>query len=137
MSVIASITVDDAETTPVSHTFNPHQTKPALYVEDGNPAVPIVGQPTILVDVKRAQNGSSVNRVKFTFRVPVLETTSGSTIAGYEAPPKVAHTLTFTGELIAHDRSTEQQRANVVEMVSNLLSNAQAVDALAGLETPY
>ena len=89
MAAIAPITILDGKATPVSHIFNPIQTNPPVYHENGNPVIPLVGENEITLALKKS-NGA-ISKAVVTLRVPVLEVQSGSSYAGYEAPPKVAY----------------------------------------------
>lgn len=137
MSAIASIAIDDGQSTPVTHTFNPTSTNPPIYQEDGNAAVPVIGQSGIQLSLKRVQGGDAINRAKITLRIPVLETTSGSSYAGYEAPPAVAYYLQANVEVMLPNRSTGDQRKDLRVMVANLLADSQIVDLVDNLRIPY
>lgn len=136
MSAIASITINDGKSTPEAHVFNPIATDPATYHENGVAGIPVVGESAIAVSLKRA-NGDAVNRAKLSLRIPVLETTSGATYAGYEAPPKVAYYLQASVEFLLPNRCTADQRKDLRVMLSNLLLNSQVVSAVDSLEKPY
>lgn len=136
MSAIASITIDDGQATPVSHTFNPIMSSPATYRENGNASVPLVGQSDIQLSLVDGKNGP-VNRAKLTLRIPVLETTTGSSYAGYEAPPKIAYYMQANLTVLLPNRSTGSQRKDLRVLLKNLLSDAQVVSLIDNLEKPY
>lgn len=136
MSAIASITINDGQAVPVAHTFNPVQTEPATFHENGSSSIPVVGESAVAISLKRG-NGDAVNRAKITLRIPVLETTSGGTYAGYEAPPKVAYYMQANVELLLPNRSTPDQRKDLRVMVSNLLQDLMVSSTVDSLEKPY
>lgn len=135
MAAIAPITVNDGQATPVAHTFNPVSTNPPTYRENGNSAVPIVGEAEVLVSLK--QGSGAVKKAVVTLRVPVLETQAGSSYAGYTAPPKVAYYMQASLELFLPVRSTGAQRKDLRVLAANLLSNAQVIALVDQLEQPY
>lgn len=137
MSAIASISIDDGQVTPVTHQYNPVQTDPPLYRENGDGTIPVFGQPTLMLSLKESNGGNAVNRAKVTIRVPVLETTSGSTYSGYEAPPKVAYFMLVNAEFLLPSRSTGDQRKDLRVLLTNLLANSQVVSLIDDLEKPY
>lgn len=136
MSQIASITINDGKATPVAHTFNPTQSVPPTYNENGVANQPVIGESTVTINLKRG-NGDAVNRARITLRIPVLETTSGGTYSGYEAPPKVAYFNQITVEALLPNRSTPDQRKDLRVMMANALMDAQVVSAIDQLEKPY
>lgn len=135
MAAIAPITINDGKATPVAHVFNPIQSSPPTYHENGNAAVPIVGENEILISLKKG-NGT-IQKAVVTLRVPVLEVQSGSSYAGYEAPPKVAYYMQANIEFFLPNRSTPAQRKDLRVLAANLLANAQVVSLVDSLETPY
>jgi hypothetical protein len=135
MAAIAPIVINDGKATPVAHTFQPVATNPPNYRENGNAAVPIVGESESLLNLKRGSG--SVQKAVVTLRVPVLETQSGSASSGYEAPPKVAYYLQANIELFLHDRTTGDQRKDLRVLASNLLKDAQVLAMVDKLEHPY
>jgi hypothetical protein len=135
MAAIAPITINDGKATPLSHVFNPIQTVPPTYHENGNSTVPVIGENEITLALKRG-NGS-IQKAVVTLRVPVLEVQSGSSYAGYEAPPKVAYYLQANIELFLPSRSTPAQRKDLRVLSANLLANAQVISLIEALENPY
>lgn len=137
MASIAAITIADGAATPVNHTFNPVESDPATYRENGNSAIPATGQSEIGLTLREAKNGNGINRAVITLKLPVLETVSGSTIGGYTPAPAVAYYLPVKVEMMLPDRSTGAQRKDLRVMLKNLLDNAQVVALVDNLEKPY
>jgi hypothetical protein len=135
MPAIAAIVINDGQATPVAHTFNPTQTVPPTYRENGDSAVPTIGEPEIILTLKKGSG--AVQKAVATLRVPVLETTTGSSYSGYEAPPKVAYYMQANIELFLPNRSTGAQRKDLRVLASNLLQNAQLTSLVEKLEQPY
>lgn len=135
MAAIAPITVNDGQATPVAHTFAPISVNPPVYRENGDAAVPLVGEKEIVISLKKASG--SVQRAVVTLRVPVLETQSGSSYSGYEAPPKVAYYMQANLEFLLPQRSTGAQRKDLRVLAANLLADTQVVSLVEKYEQPY
>lgn len=137
MAAIAAITINDGQATPVAHTFNPIETNPPLFRENGSSSVPAEGQNDITMVLRPAQGGSGLNKATITLRVPVLETVSGSTVGGYAPAPQLAYFMQAKVELLLPARSTGEQRKDVRVLLANLLANSQVVSLVENLEKPY
>jgi hypothetical protein len=135
MAAIAPITINDGKATPVAHVFNPIMTVPPTFRENGNTAIPVVGENEIVLSLKKG-NGT-IQKAVVTFRVPVLEVQSGSSYSGYEAPPKVAYYMQANVEFFLPNRSTSAQRKDLRVFTANLLANAQVIAMIEALETSY
>lgn len=136
MAAIAPITINDGKATPVAHIFNPIQTVPPTYHENGLATTPVIGENEITLVLKRG-NGA-INKAVVTLRVPVLEIQpAGSSVGGYEAPPKVAYYLQANIEMFLPNRSSGAQRKDLRVLAANLLANAQVVALVESLENPY
>jgi hypothetical protein len=135
MAAIAPITINDGKATPVAHIFNPVSTVPATYRENGVSTVPVIGENEIILVPKKVSG--TIHKTLVTLRVPVLEVQSGSSYAGYEAPPKVAYYLQANVEFLTPMRSTKDQRKDLRVLTANLLANAQVIALVEALETSY
>lgn len=136
MAAIAPITIDDGKATPQSHTFNPIASSPPHYRENGDASLPAVGEPEIMLSLRRSTVGSSINRAKITLRIPSLEAT-GVAASGYEAAPAVAYFQMATVEFLLPERTTGDQRKDLRVQLANLLQNAQIGALVDDLETAY
>jgi hypothetical protein len=139
MAAIAPIVINDGQSTPVAHTYNPVQTgEVAIYKRNGDTAVPAVGFETLKLSLKQAPNTSDgVNRAKITISIPVLETPSGGTPSGYVAPPRVAFFEAVNIEFLLPNRGTAVQRKDLRVLSMNALANAQVISLIEALEGPY
>jgi hypothetical protein len=137
MSNITVITLTDAESTPVDHTFNPISTYPSVFRENDDTEVPRVGESELILSVKEGKDSESINKVRVTLRIPVLEESSGAASTGYVAPPRVAYFNQAIAEFLLPGRGTPQQRLNLITMIADALTDAQVVAAVEKLEQPY
>lgn len=136
MAQIASITINDGATTPLAHLFQPLASRPDAVYREAIASLPLAGQGVIEL-VNRSTAAATLQRVRVKLALPALETASGNNAEGYTAAPKVAYTNSAVLDFILPARGTVQQRKDLRVMFSNLLLNAQVVDLVDNLNTPY
>lgn len=142
MAARAPIVVNDGKATPVAHTF-----KPTNVVDDVNFYADqsggiAAGFPVIAVSLREPvamrSNGASTNdrnyRCTVKIDVPVLEVTSASTGTGIQPAPTRAYTCVFRGEFILPERSTLQDRKDLLAYVKNTLAHAVPTAMIQDLE---
>lgn len=138
MSNIANIAIVDGKPTPATHTFIPVQADPNAIYRTQQSSLPLSGQESVTLTMTLAPDRSAgMNRVKASLSVPVMEQTTGGNLDGYVAAPKVAYFVTCNAEFILPARSDAATRKDVRVMMSNLLLNAQVVDAVDNINKPY
>lgn len=136
MANIATITIKDGQSTPVDHAYNPIQVNPAMYRRNGVAGQSVIAQERLLVDVENAKTYNGVNKVKLELVLPVMEQASGGAATGYVAPPAIAHEERVQVTFFFHQRSDAAGRKDLRVLLSNLLLNAQVVDAVDTLTKP-
>lgn len=136
MSAISAIVINDGQTTPVAHTFNPVQSNPNALYRENQAGLALIGQPWITCVVK-PDSGNGLNKVVITLDLPALETVTGQNASGYTAAPKVAYENKFVGTFFLPSRGTSAQRKDLRVLLANLLANSQVVAVLENLEVPY
>lgn len=137
MSQIATITINDGQSTPVAHAFNPIVSVPPTYRRNGVANQAAVAQERLLLQTILAKARDGVNKVQIELVVPVSEVPAGGTGSGYTAPPAIAHEQRVKVEFYFHNRSVTEGRKDLRVMLSNLLLNSQVVAAIDNLEQPY
>lgn len=144
MSAVANIVLQDAQATPVAHTFIPigPDTNGVWWFEDQSASSP-VGYNRISIQLVRAKNptagenaGDRINRVKIGLHTPTLETL-GTNDAGITPPPTVAYILRAQTEYIISDRSSLQNRKDVRKFNYNLQNDAQIIAMVEQLQNIY
>lgn len=133
MPVLQSIVLADRTTpTPVNHTFTPRDVKAGVGVVVSNAGVPL-GEEVFSVQMRKMPNGKF--RGKLTLKVPVVAT---ETINGI-SEPKLVRTAYATLDVTFDERSSEQERKNLIGMIQSALDPAKALvnDALVKLEGVY
>lgn len=129
MPALAPIVINDAEATPVAHTFDPVTTDGSLAQLANRSATTPRGFETLRMEVKAPANGSSVYRFIAGIYDPVEATVDGAQVVVRNSSGLV--TLNFSAE------STAQERKNLLKLMSNLLANATVVTMCDKLEPIY
>lgn len=142
MPARANIVINDGQTTPVAHTFNPSEDGEMDLFEDKVGGIAI-GFPLISIRFRRPvapSNGTASNasnrvyKVAINVAVPTLESTSAATGTGIPPAPTVAYVCRCNMEWMLPERSTTQERKNLRAYVYNLLANADIQKVVQDLE---
>lgn len=142
MPALASLVVNDGQATPVAHTFTPLSidTNGVATFVDRVSGIPIgfAKFDLSLRNPPSAQAGqNSTGRVyKVTMRlfVPTLEQTSASTSTGIQPAPTKAFDHVANLQFFLPERGTTQNRADLLALISNLLSDAAVKAVITDLE---
>lgn len=144
MAAVANIVLNDAQGTPVAHTFIPlgPDKNGVWWWEDQTGLAPL-GYNRISAQLVRAGNppagsnaGSRVNRVKIALHTPKLETL-GTNDAGLTPPNQVAYVVRFNGEYILPDRSVLQDRKDIRKYIDFLMAESQMTAMIETLQNVY
>lgn len=144
MSAAANIVLNDAQATPVAHTFVPigPDSTGAWWFEDQSTSESI-GYNRISMLLKRAGNpapgsnsGDRVNRVRVSIHCPVLETL-GTNDSGLTPPPTVAHVERIAMEFILSERASLQNRKDLRKYAYGLLAETQLLAMVEALTNVY
>lgn len=144
MSAVTNIVLNDAQATPVAHTFTPvgPDQSGTWWFEDQSAASPI-GYNRISMQLVRASNpapgsnaGGRINRVKVGLHTPKMETL-GNSSAGITPPPTVAYIPRCNVEFIIPDRTSLQDRKDLRKFADFLLAEAQLTDMVENLRNIY
>jgi len=145
MPAVASIALDDAQATPVSHTFIPlgPDAKGVWWFEDQT-GTTALGYNRISISLVRPSTGTNgsvsksdrVARVKLSIYTPTMETL-GTNDAGVTPPPTVAYVNRVNVEMILPERNTLQNRKDLRKYVQFLMANTQVVAVVETLQNIY
>jgi len=129
MPAIAALTVNDGQTTPVAHTFNPQTTSGAKAVwADRSPSIP-AGYRLISHEVAEPNGNRTVYKITMGFTDPKVATVDGAdTVTRYNSA-KV--------ELNVHPSSSLQDRKDLLAYVANSLGLATIKTSVENLEPFY
>jgi len=123
MAQMASFLVKDDAATPKEWTVVQITDTPNPFWRSIDSSIPIDGQVRINFVETKLKSGGYKLSVKL--EVPVMETLGASgTSGGYVAPPKVAYVTTVITTMFCDRRSTSQDRANAIRMMTGLLQGA-------------
>lgn len=136
MAALANITINDAATTPVAHTFNPSRNGDVFVWEDRSGGIP-AGYHRITLQQRGPTKDSKA--MKYTLRIwhKTLEQTSASTATGIQPAPTEAYSCFFAGDFTMPMRATEQNRKDLVAFVTNGLANALLKNALTSSDNVF
>lgn len=144
MSTVATITLPDAQGTPVNHSFVPLGTdqQGVWWYEDQSASAPI-GNNRISLSISRPGNppaGASskgrMSRVKLGIHLPTL-TTLGTSDAGLTPSPTVQYVERVNCELMLPEESSLQNRKDARKFLLGLLADAQVIDMIENLRNVY
>lgn len=138
MPAIAAISLNDAQATPVAHSFAPVNIDAVGVAKLADRSSGIaLGFPVLSLSLR---NPSASNRnYKLTARivVPTLEVTSPSTSTGIQPAPTKAYDVLANLEFVMPERATLLERKNIQAYVKNLLNHVTLTSMIENLETIY
>lgn len=138
MTAIAALTLADGQATPVNHTFAPvriTQEGIAQYADRSGGIA--IGFPAISVSMREPTKNSRAYKLTMKVVVPTLEQTSASTATGIQPAPTKAYDNFCYIDMVMPERSTLQERKNLVAYVRNLLANGLVTAAVESYESIY
>lgn len=142
MAAAANIVLNDAQATPVAHTFIPlgPDQNGVWWFEDQSAASPI-GYNRISVSLTRpltSRQGESaanrVTRVKIGVHTPKLENVTNSTISGISPAPTISYTMRSNVEFILPEKGSLQDRKDLRKYVQFAMADAAIVNAVESLQ---
>lgn len=134
MTAIAAITLPDAATTPVNHVFNPMSVKGDTGSWANQAASLPIGFEQIAMTLLDPSGSVTVYRQNTTMRLPVLKTTTDT---GGNSTTTVDYWLEANLELKIPQRSTLQNRKDLIKLFTGLLANAQFTSMAQDLQHTY
>jgi len=144
MAAVANIVLNDAQATPVAHTFIPlgPDAQGTWWFEDQTGSAAI-GYNRISMNLKRVGNpapgsdsGGRVNRLSLGIHTPKLETVANNS-AGITPPPTVAYVCRANLELILPERCSLQDRKDLRKYADFLFADAQVIAMAENLQNVY
>jgi len=141
MAARAGITIDDGQPTPVAHAFTPDSV-----VDDKGLQIAtwkdkasgiLLAQPVLTLSTRRANKTSKVTKVTARLVLPVLETLNTSAASGVNPAPTLAYSLTMNCEMLFPDRSTLQERKDLVTLMRGFLAHTTMNKATQEYEMPW
>lgn len=146
MPALAPIVINDGATTPVAHTFSPSgpDKNGVTYLYDRSGGIAI-GFPSLALDLReplsaKAGQASNANRIfRATAKVvfPILEVTSPTTGTGIQPAPTKSYDMTVKIEFLLPERSSLQNRKDILAYAKNILANSNMASLVLDLEAIY
>jgi hypothetical protein len=144
MPAVANIVLNDAQATPVAHTFIPiGPDKNGVWWWEDQSASQSIGFNRISAQLVRAGNpapgsnsGDRMNRVKITIHTPKLETLATND-NGLTPPPTVAYIPRVNVEFILPDRCTLQDRKDLRKYSDFILAETQVTAMVEALSNVF
>jgi len=134
MTAIAGITLPDAATTPVNHVFNPMSVKGDTGAwANQAPSLPI-GFESINMTLTDPSGASTIYRQTTNMKLPVLKTTTDT---GGNSVTSVDYFLEAEVVFKIPQRSTLQNRKDIIKLFTGLLANAQFTSQVQDLQHVY
>lgn len=129
MSQRGNITLTDGASTPVNHVFYPVDSQGnVLNWVDRTATAIAAGQAKLSVSQKSSTKQSPTYKLSWKLVEPVLAVTSPSTGSGIQPAPSVAYTNLATLEFVLHERSTAQERKDLLYKMRDLIDEAILTD---------
>lgn len=139
MTAITNIVVNDAAATPVAHTFAPAKAEADYALLEDRAGGYYVGYNKLSFRLTRPKGltGNARNlKLNIKIETPKLETL-GTNSAGITPPPTVAYRPVAELVVTLPERSSLQDRKDLLAFVKNVLANATTTLAFEQYELPY
>lgn len=141
MSAIANIVLNDAQGTPVAHTFAPAKTVSDYAMLEDRVAGVYIGYNKLVFTLQRPKGNASVSNrnlhLEIRVETPKMEVISNNTVSGIAPAPTVSYRPVATLNFTFPDRCSLQDRKDLQKYVLQLLSNSFVTDAVEKYELPY
>lgn len=138
MGAIAALTLNDGATTPVAHTFSPApdvMSNLAKWVDRSGGIA--LGYPTVSLMLRNPSKTSRAYKATVKITTPVLEVTSPSTSSGIQPAPTLSYNLIVVTDFILPERSTLQQRKDILAYFKNMMATTTISDLVQNFEPVY
>jgi hypothetical protein len=135
MGIRANIILTDGAGTPVNRTYYPMATKDKVlfWIDRTQPI--FAGQNQLSLLQRPAAKDAPAYKFDWKLSCPILaELSSGGSAAGYTADPKVAYTNLANLGFVFHERSTLQERKDVLYQTRDLIDEAIMTNLVENLD---
>jgi hypothetical protein len=138
MSQKTSIVLTDATpVTPVNRTFAPAKKEENLYTYHNRAGGIVAGYDALSFQAKLPSKTSKATTLTFKVQAPILEQTSASTSTGIQPAPTVAFNDIFKMEFVLHERSSTQNRKDLLAMARDLIDEALVTECVENYDFTY
>lgn len=142
MANIANIVLNDAQATPVAHTFAPAKTPVDGSVWEDRSASQYIGFNKLTMQLTRPTgptNGTGNRNLKLLIKLetPKLENVTNSTVSGIAPAPTVSYRPVAEMVFTLPERCSLQDRKDLQKYCLQLFSNSFVTDAFEKYELAY
>lgn len=135
---IAPLTLADGQATPVNHTFNPVNIDYLGVAKWADRSGGIaLGFPVVTLSTRQPTAANRSYKVVAKVVTPVLDISSPSTSTGIQPAPSKAYDLVANIEFVLPERSTLQQRKDILAYVKNAIANSVVTAAVQDFESVF
>lgn len=137
MGAIANLVLSDGAATPVAHTFAPLNVigDVATYVDRATGIT--IGYPMVKITITQPTKALKLTKVRTRVTMPVLEVLTASTYNGITPAPTKAYDLTFDSTFFLPERSTLQNRKDILAYAKNYLASSLVSSIIQDQESIY
>jgi len=133
MAIRSTITLTDAASTPVNRAYLPTNDPNVIRYVDRTQGI-AAGQNALTLDQRMASKGAPTYKMTWKLSCPILDVTSPSTGSGIQPAPSVAYTNLATLGLVIHERSTQQERKDLLAQMRDLIDEAIVTNQVHDLD---
>lgn len=137
MPAIGNITINDGATTPVAHTFSPVGISGDVAKFADRSGGISLGFPQITISSVAPTKTSRLYKARIKVVLPVLENSTGTASNGFAPAPTKAYDLMADMTFILPERSTQQNRKDLLAFVKNLLAHATPTSVIQDNDAVY
>lgn len=134
MAAFAQIAVNDGESTPVSHPFDPKVILGDVAHFENRASGIALAYERMSIGVQRPSKNSRLYKVRLRMALPIMEVVTASTYNGITPAPTKAYEVGVDCVFFFPERSTKQQRKNTRVLFANTVNGVgQAIAAIEDL----
>lgn len=141
MAAISNIVINDAQATPVAHTFAPAKTMSDMALLEDRAVGVYIGFNKLTFALTRPNGPSqqATRNLKLSIKIetPKMEVVSNNTLVGIAPAPTVSYRPVAEVMFTFPERCSLQDRKDLLAFVKNALANAAATLAVESFELPY
>lgn len=137
MPAVSSIIINDGATTPVAHTFSPTKVEGPLATYHDRAGGVSIGYPALSIQAVQPSKSQRLYKTTLKVVMPVLENVTGTSSSGFTPAPTKAYDMVAIVHVLAPERSTTQNRKDILAFVKNALAHATLTSVVQDNEVIY
>ena len=123
--------------TPVVRTFKPARREGDVYRWENRASGIIAGYDQLTISFRPSSKATKQTKLQMVLTCPILEQTSASTATGIQPAPTVAYSDRVEIAIISHERSSQQNRKDLLAMARDLIDEQLTTDAVHDYDVPF